>query len=205
MFLEISQNSQENTCARVSFLIKLQGLSPATLLKKRLWHRCFPVNFVKFLRTPLLQNTSGRLLLLSKQLQQNQPQFMSHIYLIINSLILYELVFTNLFYYNKQRSSSIQAVNAPREGSPIGLKYYLLPYSVRQYCSRHIYGGELDSPTIHSPFYFIQSTKYFIINPAGIYLLKVNNRNTRTRCEICSKLTIKTPERRLASFWCLYC
>ena len=28
------------------------GLSPATLLKKRLWHRCFPVNFVKFLRTP---------------------------------------------------------------------------------------------------------------------------------------------------------
>ena len=31
--------------------------------------------------------------------------------------------------------------------------------------------------------------------PAGIYLLKVNNRNTRTRCEICSKLTIKTPER----------
>ena len=33
MFLEISQNSQENTCARL-----------ATLLKKRLWHRCFPVN-----------------------------------------------------------------------------------------------------------------------------------------------------------------
>ena len=29
----------------------------------------------------------------------------------------------------------------------------------------------------------------------GIYLLKVNNKNTRTRCEICSKLTIKTPER----------
>ena len=32
--------------------------------------------------------------------------------------------------------------------------------------------------------------------PAGIYLLKLKNRNTRTRCEICSKLTIKTPERR---------
>ena len=30
----------------------------------------------------------------------------------------------------------------------------------------------------------------------GIYLLKVNNKNTRTRREICSKLTIKTPERR---------
>ena len=33
-------------------------------------------------------------------------------------------------------------------------------------------------------------------NSAGTYLLKVNNRNTRTRCEICSKLTIKVPERR---------
>ena len=30
--------------------------------------------------------------------------------------------------------------------------------------------------------------------PVGIYMFKVNNRNTRTRCEICSKLTIKTPE-----------
>ena len=33
-------------------------------------------------------------------------------------------------------------------------------------------------------------------SPAGIYLLKVNIRNIRTRCEICSKLTIKTPEQR---------
>ena len=31
--------------------------------------------------------------------------------------------------------------------------------------------------------------------PAGIYLLKVINRNTRTRCEIWSKLLVKTPER----------
>ena len=32
-----------------------QGLSlrPATLLKKRLWHKCFAVNFVKFLKTPI--------------------------------------------------------------------------------------------------------------------------------------------------------
>ena len=32
---------------------------------------------------------------------------------------------------------------------------------------------------------------------AGNYMFKVNNRNTRTRCEIYSKLTIKTPERCL--------
>ena len=33
------------------FFNKVAGLRPATLLKKRLWHRCFPVNFVKLLRT----------------------------------------------------------------------------------------------------------------------------------------------------------
>ena len=33
--------------------------------------------------------------------------------------------------------------------------------------------------------------------PANIYLFKVNNRNARKRYEICSELTIKTPERRL--------
>ena len=36
------------------FFNKFAGLS--------LWHRCFPVNFAKFPRTPLLQDTSGRLL-----------------------------------------------------------------------------------------------------------------------------------------------
>ena len=30
------------------------SLRPVTLLKKRLWHRCFPVNFAKFLRAPFL-------------------------------------------------------------------------------------------------------------------------------------------------------
>ena len=47
---------------RVYFLIKLQA-RPANLLRRRLWHMCFPVNFEKFLRTPFLQNTSGGLLL----------------------------------------------------------------------------------------------------------------------------------------------
>ena len=33
------------------FLIKVSGLRPATLLKRRLQHMFFPVNFAKFLRT----------------------------------------------------------------------------------------------------------------------------------------------------------
>ena len=48
VFFEISQNSQENSSARVSFLIKLQR---RTLLKKRLWHMCFPANSATFLGT----------------------------------------------------------------------------------------------------------------------------------------------------------
>ena len=32
--------------------------------------------------------------------------------------------------------------------------------------------------------------------PVGIYMFKVNNRKIRTRYELCSKLTLKTPERR---------
>ena len=54
------KNLQENPCARASFLIKLQawGLRPATLLKKRLWHKYFPVNFVKFLTIPFLHQTN---------------------------------------------------------------------------------------------------------------------------------------------------
>ena len=33
--------------------------TPATLLKKRLWDSCFPVNFEEFLGTLFLHNTSG--------------------------------------------------------------------------------------------------------------------------------------------------
>ena len=78
MLLEITLNSQENTCAR-GFFNKGSSLRPATLLKKRRWYRCFPVNFVKFPRTPFLQNTSERLLLnvgyLSKSISWNYFMF----------------------------------------------------------------------------------------------------------------------------------
>ena len=62
VFLEISQNSQENTCARVSFWIKLMP-EACNFIKKETRAQLFPVNFVKFLRTSFLQNTSGPLLL----------------------------------------------------------------------------------------------------------------------------------------------
>ena len=55
---------KQGSLLRLKATLKSLRLKPATLLKKRLWPRCFQtVNFVKFLRTPFLQNTSGRQLL----------------------------------------------------------------------------------------------------------------------------------------------
>ena len=45
------------------FFNKFAGLRPATLLKKRLWHRCFLVFFVKFLRTSFFKEHLWWLLL----------------------------------------------------------------------------------------------------------------------------------------------
>ena len=36
------------------YVNKVAGLRSANFSKKRLWHKCFPLNFTKFLRTPLL-------------------------------------------------------------------------------------------------------------------------------------------------------
>ena len=43
---------------------------------------------------------------------------------------------------------------------------------------------------------FKEGLKYLKF-PAGYYMFKVNNRNNRARCKICSKLTIETLERRI--------
>ena len=36
---------------------KVAGFRAVTLLKKKPWHRCFPVNSAKFLRTPFFNKT----------------------------------------------------------------------------------------------------------------------------------------------------
>ena len=48
----------------LSTFLNLKTLQPwpATLFKKRLWYRCFPVSFAKFLRTPFLIEYQQRLL-----------------------------------------------------------------------------------------------------------------------------------------------
>ena len=61
---------------------------------------------------------------------------------------------------------------------------------------RSVYYGKESISYLGRKIWDILPDNYKTIDPVGIYQLKVNNRNTRTRCEICSKLTIKTPERR---------
>ena len=104
VFLGILQNLQENNCAKESFLIKLQAPTPATLLKKTLWHRCFPVNFAKLLRISfftehlwwllLQQDISGRLLLILKKL--NIQTFNSNNSILINIVGTLYLMIRNL-------------------------------------------------------------------------------------------------------------
>ena len=106
LFLKILQYSQEKNCAGVSFLIKLQALSPVTLLK-RLQHRCFPVNIVKFLRTPILKNICERLLLNSVwplQFQMNQGYVFPKTKQILSHGSKHEL---SLLYREKNRETDL--------------------------------------------------------------------------------------------------
>ena len=64
VFWEISQkNSLENTCAGV-FFDKITRCRSATFISNETPAQVFFVNFAKFVRTPFLQNTTGRLLLI---------------------------------------------------------------------------------------------------------------------------------------------
>ena len=57
------RSSQRKHSIKKVILKILQNSQDATLSKKRFRHRCFPVNFSKFLKALILQYISGRLLL----------------------------------------------------------------------------------------------------------------------------------------------
>ena len=88
---------------------KVTGLRPATLLKKRLWHRCFLVNFAKFLRKPfyiehlwwlLLEvanvNSMNRIFKIhqhSSSLLSNKILLMFELKVVISQFLLYLIVY----------------------------------------------------------------------------------------------------------------
>ena len=63
VFLNISQNSLENTWVGVSISINLHASVLQLYQKRRLRHRCFPLNSVNFSEHLFFQNTSEQLLL----------------------------------------------------------------------------------------------------------------------------------------------
>ena len=65
----------------------------------------------------------------------------------------------------------------------------------RKYCDLCLFN------TIYTCAKYLQSC----LSQSAFTCSKLKKRSTRTRCETFSKLTIKTPERCLESFWCLYC
>ena len=101
-------------------------LKPATLLNKRLWHRCFPVNFAKFLRT-LLQNISGRLLL---NISENSNQIRIFVFQGIAKIIC-----GHIWYLYAQSSSSYQQARISWKSifRAIVLKYLIKNLSVLKY------------------------------------------------------------------------
>ena len=71
------------------FFNKVAGLRWATLLKNKLWHRCFPVNFAKFLRTPFLTEHLWLLLLTQQYCQMIcKPYYLDKQHANISPLIL---------------------------------------------------------------------------------------------------------------------
>ena len=61
----------KHLCQRL-FFNKIAGLKSATLFKKRLWHRCFLVNFAKSLRTPFFTEHLRWLVLLLDEMQNTK-------------------------------------------------------------------------------------------------------------------------------------
>ena len=54
VFRNFTKSTGNHLCQSL-FFNKVADLRPATLLRKRRWHRCFPGNFTKFLRTCFLK------------------------------------------------------------------------------------------------------------------------------------------------------
>ena len=74
------------------FFNKVVSLRPATLLKKRLWQKCFSVNFVKFLRTLFLTEDLWWLLVFFISLSFRVPRLGRH----TKPFLFYLIVVTKL-------------------------------------------------------------------------------------------------------------
>ena len=145
----------------------MQDFSPATFLKKEIATQVISVDIAKFLRLPTLKD--------------------------IFEWLVFDYFNGSLIHRpNDWRSIFYDCVRLQGPSSwPSYLLFYLFIYLFIYLSFAFVLNWVPTRVRKSKTNIFDES-----INPAGIYLLKVNNRNTRTRCEICSNLTIKTPKRR---------
>ena len=92
------------------FFNKVSGMRPTTLLKMILQQRCFPVNFVKCLRTLFLQNTSRQL-----------PYFVIHLTVLFCKKVLY--IYSNLLLLEKSTKTHSHSVLRKSNASLSNLIY----------------------------------------------------------------------------------
>ena len=79
-----------------------RGSEPGALLKKRLWHRCLPVNFVKFLRTPFIQKFC--------EISRN-TFYTEHLWTTASSQIVKLVVMANVFAKPKLKLNGSYSLN----------------------------------------------------------------------------------------------
>ena len=91
----------KHLCQSLLF-IKITSFSPATLLKKRLWDRCFPVNFAKFLRTPFFLEHLRWLLLCNSTEYEWTQMHSSQIFIIASRIVVMRnsSIFRTVIFHN---------------------------------------------------------------------------------------------------------
>ena len=85
---------------------QISSFRPKTLLKKRLWHRFFPVNFVKFLRTLFCIKHLWWLILKGKNLS---IKYWCHVIYIVEIFSLFFLDHNSFLYVNKYNITLFRA------------------------------------------------------------------------------------------------
>ena len=176
LLFEISQNSQENTCAKVSVLISLQA---KICNKKETLVQVFSFEFCK-----ISKNTFSYIRRSAAASYFGKGSFVITIFC---EKISQEFLFNwaNLKRKNEEVSWCVWmgfylSVSNNSFAKKLRLQI-LFPYFWWRYQE-------------NINVYFRFQSRWYI--PDNIYWFKITNRNTGKRCEICSKLTIKTSKRR---------
>ena len=105
-------------------------------IKKRLWHRCSPVNFAKFLRTPFLQNSSGRLLVEAHS-KLSQTSKMEVFTKIVNSCLLFSQK-APFQIFDWVLNTPLESITSLSFGSHISLNYIQSALSVYIISNLHL-------------------------------------------------------------------